>query len=230
MKITWLGHSGFRIEIADQVLLVDPWFSGNPVFDAANRDEAIKGVTACLVSHGHFDHASDAFAIGVETGCKVLGIFDLVSYMAEQQAFDGVGFNKGGTVTLGDVKVTMVSATHSSSMMVDGKPLYAGSESGFVIAGEGQVIYFAGDTDVHADMGLIAEMHRPTVGILPIGGHFTMDAERAAFACRKFFDFEAIIPCHYKTFPLLAQSADALTEAVAPTPVHALDVMGSVEI
>ena len=30
MKITWLGHSGFRIEIGDQVLLVDPWLTGNP--------------------------------------------------------------------------------------------------------------------------------------------------------------------------------------------------------
>ena len=60
MKITWLGHSGFRIEIADQVLLVDPWFTGNPVFDAANRDAAIAGTTAILVSHGHGDHATDA--------------------------------------------------------------------------------------------------------------------------------------------------------------------------
>jgi L-ascorbate metabolism protein UlaG (beta-lactamase superfamily) len=98
-----------------------------------------------------------------------------------------------------------------------------------MIAGEGETIYFSGDTDVMADMALFQELHRPTIGILPIGGHFTMDAERAAFACRKFFTFKSVIPCHYKTFPLLAQSADAFAAAAAPTPVRALDVMESAE-
>ena len=32
MKITRLGHQSFRIEIEDQVLLIDPWLSGNPLF------------------------------------------------------------------------------------------------------------------------------------------------------------------------------------------------------
>ena len=209
MKITWLGHSGFRIEIADQVLLVDPWFTGNPVFDAADRDAAIAGTTAILVSHGHGDHATDAPQIAKDTGAKIYGIYDFMQWMGPRDGVECVGFNKGGTVAIGDVKVTMVNATHSSSAMVDGKPVYTGAEAGFMIAGEGETIYFAGDTDVMADMALFAEMHKPTIGILPIGGHFTMDPERAAFAARKFFDFKALIPCHYKTLPLLAQDAEA---------------------
>ncbi|MCY4168732.1 MAG: hypothetical protein OXD36_00610 [Rhodobacter sp.] len=32
MKLTWLGHGGFRIEIEDRTPLLDPWLSGNPVF------------------------------------------------------------------------------------------------------------------------------------------------------------------------------------------------------
>lgn len=32
MKIIWLGHSGFRIEIEQAVLLIDPWLTGNPMF------------------------------------------------------------------------------------------------------------------------------------------------------------------------------------------------------
>ena len=69
MKITWLGHSAFRIEIEDQVLLIDPWLKGNPVFDEANLDAAIAGTTAVLLSHGHFDHASaivDETAVTIE--------------------------------------------------------------------------------------------------------------------------------------------------------------------
>jgi L-ascorbate metabolism protein UlaG (beta-lactamase superfamily) len=59
MKITWLGHAGFRIEIGDQVLLVDPWVTGNPVFPEERRGEAIAGATHILLSHGHFDHVND---------------------------------------------------------------------------------------------------------------------------------------------------------------------------
>ena len=33
MQITWFGHSSFRVEIGDQILLVDPWLTGNPMFD-----------------------------------------------------------------------------------------------------------------------------------------------------------------------------------------------------
>jgi len=126
--------------------------------------------------------------------------------------------------------VTLVGALHSSSATVDGAPVYMGTEGGFVIAGEGRTIYFTGDTDVMADMGLIADLHAPDIGILCMGGHFTMDQKRAAYACNKFFQFRDVIPCHYKTFPLLAQNADELAAAIAPVPVHQMPVMGSVTL
>ena len=136
---------------------------------------------------------------------------------------------KGGTVALGDVSVTMVNAVHSSSLGSDAGPVYAGAEAGFMIAGEGHVIYFSGDTDVTADMGVWAELHAPDIGILCAGGHFTMDMKRAAFAARKFFDFRTVIPCHYKTFPLLEQSADALVQGLPGVDVRVPEVMESVE-
>ena len=33
-------------------------------------------------------------------------------------------------------------------------------------------------------------------------------ASIAALACRRFFQFETIFPCHYKTFPVLVQSPE----------------------
>ena len=50
MQIIWLGHAGFRIEIEDQVLLVDPWVTGNPMFPEESRAHAIAGATP------HSDH------------------------------------------------------------------------------------------------------------------------------------------------------------------------------
>ncbi len=234
MKITWLGHSGFRIEIAGEVLLVDPWLTGNPMFDESRRGEAIAGATHVLVSHGHADHSGDAVAIAAELGIPVVGIYDLMSWWQERHGVDVVGFNKGGTVHLGAVAVTLVNACHSSSVTgpepgPDG-PVYTGAEAGFMIAGEGRVIYFTGDTDIMADMEWMGELHAPDIGILCAGGYFTMDMGRAAFAAKKYFDFKTVIPCHYRTFPILEQSAEALKAGLPGVDVIEPEVLEAIEI
>ena len=145
MKITWLGHAGFRIEIGDQILLVDPWLTGNPMFEGQDRAAAIAGATHLLVSHGHGDHSGDALGIAKETGIPAVGIYDLMSHWEATEGISTIGFNKGGTVALGDVRVTMVNAVHSSSLAGADGPVYAGAEAGFMIAGEGRTINFTGD-------------------------------------------------------------------------------------
>ncbi|MAQ84271.1 metal-dependent hydrolase [Psychromarinibacter halotolerans] len=230
MKITWLGHSGFRIEIGRQILLIDPWFDGNPAFPEDKREEAVVGATHILLSHGHGDHSANAVGLASDMGIPVVGMFDLMSFWEARHGIQTIGFNKGGTVDLGDVKVTMVNAVHSSSIASDNGPIYTGSEAGFMIEGEGRVIYFSGDTDVMADMKVFHDLHKPDIGILSCGGHFTMDMRRAAYAAREFFDFKVVIPCHYKTFPLLAQSADPLVEALPDVDVKVPEVMESITL
>lgn len=230
MKIIWLGHAGFRIEIGDQILLVDPWLTGNPMFPEERRAEAIAGATAILVSHGHGDHSADALTISKELSIPVAGIYDLMSWWESKHGTGVIGFNKGGTIALGDVSVTMVNAAHSSSVAGDDGPVYAGHESGFMIAGEGRTIYFSGDTDVMADMAVFQDLHTPDIGILSAGGHFTMDMKRAAYAAHKFFDFKTLIPCHYRTFPLLEQSAEALVAALPEVEVIEPEVLEAISL
>ena len=230
MRYTWLGHASIRLEIGGQVLLIDPWLAGNPSFPEGARDTALSGATAILLTHGHGDHASEVVETAKERGLTVYGIYDLMSHWAEAHGIDVVGFNKGGTVHIGDVAVTMVNATHSSSIATDHGPMYAGAEAGFMIAGEGRTVYVSGDTDVMADMGVLQALHAPEIGILAAGGHFTMDMRRAAYAASELFRFSTVIPVHYKTFPLLEQSADALVAALPGVDVRAPDVMETIEI
>ena len=231
MKIIWLGHSGFRIEIDGAVLLVDPWLEGNPMFDADRRGEAIAGATHILVSHGHGDHAGNALGIARELGIPILCIHELSDWWSGSEGVETIGFSKGGTVALGAVRVTMVHAVHSSSVdFRGGRPEYAGGEAGYMIAGEGRTIYFSGDTDVMADMGVFEDLHHPEIGILCAGGHYTMDMARAAYAARKFFNFRTVIPCHYRTFPILAQSAEVLKDGLPGVAVIEPEVLVPIEI
>ena len=230
MKIIWLGHSSFRIEIGNQVLLVDPWLTGNPMLPELLHDKAVNGATHILVSHGHGDHAGDAVALSKRLSIPVVGIYDLMSWWEGAHEISTVGFNKGGTVQLGDVAVTMVNAVHSSSIATDNGPVYAGHEAGFMISGEGKTIYFSGDTDICVDMQLMQELHTPEIGILCAGGHFTMDMKRASYAAKKFFEFETVIPCHYRTFPLLEQNADLMKAELDGVNVIEPEVMVAITL
>ena len=234
MKIIWLGHAGFRLEIGGQVLLVDPWFTGNPMFPDNRKEEAIAGATHVVLTHGHFDHAPDAVDICTQMGIPCVGIYDLMSWWEQKYEISTIGFNKGGTVQLGaaagDLAVTMVNAAHSSSLAGANGPIYAGAEAGYMIAAEGHVIYLSGDTDIMADMEWMADIHQPDIGILCAGGHFTMDMARASYAAKRYFDFKTVIPYHYRTFALLEQSAAVMRETLVGVDVIEPEVLQAIEV
>ena len=119
-----------------------------------------------------------------------------------------IGCGKGGTLDLGWAKISMVSADHSSScgFSDDGIAMYAGAAIGWVLRlKNGVSVYHAGDTGVFTDMKIINDLYRPTHMCLPIGGHFTMGPEEAAYAVKNFLTgAHTIIPMHYMTFPRLA--------------------------
>lgn len=225
MQILWLGHGSFRIEIGGQVLLIDPWLNGNPSLPEDQHEAAVKGATHILLTHAHFDHINDVLPLARKLGIPVAGQYDLMGYWEEHEKIQTIGFNKGGTIDLNGVKVTMVNAIHSTSIGTANGPNVVGTECGFIISGEGHTIYHSGDTDVMSDMQIFNDLHKPDIGILSAGGHFTMDMARAAYAAKTFFDFKTVIPGHYKTFPLLEQSAQVLKDALPGVDVIEADVM-----
>mgnify|MGYP001087478226 CR=1 FL=1 len=232
MDIIWLGHGSFRIEIEDQVILVDPWLTGNPMLADDQHAAAIQGATHVLVTHAHFDHIADVVQISKDTGAPVSGMYELAGHLHAQGAVEGNAFNIGGTIPLGDaVTASMVPASHSSAAEVDGYRMYMGTESGFVIRGEERCIYVSGDTGLMADMAWIGDYYKPDIGILSAGGHFTMDMDMAAYAARTYFNFKTVIPCHYRTMPILEQSAEALINGVMPgTSVIEPEVMKPIKL
>jgi L-ascorbate metabolism protein UlaG (beta-lactamase superfamily) len=211
MKITWFGHSCFRIDTGSSSILIDPFLSFNPTFTNSGLSlaQAIQGVSHVALTHGHEDHSGDAVAVCKDTGAPLLAVHELASYFAGQGVEKVDPGNTGGTLYHKDFDLTFVPAWHSASHMIDGRPLYLGACCGLVIATkEGGTVYHMGDTTIFSDMALIGEIYAPKIGFVPIGDRYTMGAKTAALACKRFFKFETIVPCHYGTFPVLDQTAD----------------------
>ncbi|MCB1493221.1 MAG: metal-dependent hydrolase [Rhodobiaceae bacterium] len=214
MKITWFGHSAFRVEIPGAVILIDPFLSGNPVFDGDVMDAAA-GCTHVALTHGHDDHVGDTLAICKATGAQLISNFEVCMWLSGQGLENINPGNSGGTVNCGAFKLTFTVANHSSGTSQDGKSIYLGNPNGMVFEADGQpTLYHMGDTNMFSDMALIHEFHAPDIGIVPIGDRFTMGARQAAIACTRYFDFKTIIPCHFATFPIIDQTADAFVAAL----------------
>lgn len=199
MQILWYGHSCFRIETRASVILVDPFLKGNPTFQKSGIafEAATKGVTHVAITHGHDDHIGDAGEICKATGAPLFATYELALHVKDKGAGNIQPMNTGGTVATADFELSLVDALHSSSS----GGVYLGNPNGIIVKTmEGPVVYHMGDTDMFSGMALIQEFHKPDVGIVPIGDRFTMGARAAAFACKKFFSFKAILPCHYGTF------------------------------
>jgi len=225
MKITWYGHSAFRIESGEATILIDPFLSGTP-WRQGGWEGPAEGVTHVLVTHGHNDHVGDAVAILKKTGAMLVANFEICMHLVGQGVSDkqiNPG-NTGGTVDCGGFTTTFVRADHSSSFGGEGgKNTYLGNPLGLVLHfPDDKSLYHMGDTDIFSDMALINELHAPQVGLVPIGDRFTMGGAVAALACRRYFNFETVLPCHFGSFPIIDRTAEKFVEGMEGSGVKLL--------
>ena len=204
MKLTWYGHSAFRLDYAGAVILLDP-FIANPTFKGDVK-AAYKGATHVILTHGHSDHTGLAVDICKETGALLVANPEVCGYLGKQGATNASPINHGGELHFDDFSIGYVPAWHSSAAD-DGT--YLGNPGGVVFfSPKEKTVLAMGDTGIFDGMKLIGEIYQPKIGLVPIGDRFTMGARLAALACKRFFDFETVVPCHYGTFGLLDANAD----------------------
>jgi len=223
LSITWLGHATFLLRSpGGKRILFDPWVTGNPSSpDSAKR---LGALDLMLITHGHGDHTGDAVAIGRSSGAQIVAPYELSVWLQQKGLKQVTGMNPGGTLKALGLSITMVPAVHSSSVEEDGRIVYLGVATGYVVTFEdGLTIYFAGDTSIFGDMRLIGEMYRPSIAFLPIGDLYTMGPEQAAKAC-ELLGVKQVVPMHYGTFPALTGTPERLRELVTPRGVQVLEL------
>ena len=85
MKLTWFGHAAVRAENGSHVILIDPFLSGNPKFNGS-VEEATRGATHVVLTHGHDDHVGDAASICKNTGATLVAVYELAMYRRRAKA------------------------------------------------------------------------------------------------------------------------------------------------
>jgi L-ascorbate metabolism protein UlaG (beta-lactamase superfamily) len=231
VQVQWLGQAAFKItSTLGKVIVIDPWLISNPKTPEAFRKlDALGKVDLVLVTHGHFDHVADAPALAKLNNAPLwapAGLAQSMQLLGILPAAQANRMNKGGSIQpIGPgIKITMTRAEHSSELVwhnpsSDKDELHVGGEpAGFLIELEnGFKIWHMGDTGVFGDMRLVAEMYRPDLVLMPIGGgQYVMNPTDAAFAARELIKAKAVIPMHYGTNP-----------ALPGTPAEFIQALGS---
>ena len=198
MKLIWHGHSFIEIQTAGKQILIDPFIDGNPFTKFKAADYSPDYI---LLTHAHGDHVGSTEEIAKRSGASIVAMTDLAGYF-EEKGFHTYGPNIGGTEKLdfGEVKIT--PAWHTTATEVNGVNLPLGVAIGLALKIEGKLVYVAGDTGLFSDMQLVGRKQPVDLAFLPIGDHFTMGSDDAAYAA-KLLHAKTVVPVHYNTFPAI---------------------------
>jgi len=201
IKITWLGHDGFRIQDG-QTIYIDPFqIGGNPP-----RADVV------LISHEHFDHLSpDDLKKIVGPNTVIISHKQSHGELSKLKAKEVKLMKPGDAVKVGKLEVEAVPAYNVNKFREPGKVFHPKEDGklGFVLTVNGVRIYHAGDTDHIPEM----KSTRPEVALLPVSGTYVMTAQEAAEAVATI-NPKVVIPMHFGAIVGGRNDADAFKKLV----------------
>ena len=210
VKITWLGHDGFKIEDGGKTLVIDP-------FQLKHNVPA----DYVLISHEHPDHANaeDLKKVVNPHETIVVTIQAAKGEVAKASPKEIKIVKPGDQVKLGNFEVRAVPAYNTNKFREPGKPFHPKEDGkvGYVVkTSNGVTIYHTGDSDLIPEM----ENLMPDIALLPVSGTYVMTADEAIQAVQKIKP-KIAIPMHYGT--IVGSEQDALRfKGAAKTEVHIL--------
>jgi L-ascorbate metabolism protein UlaG (beta-lactamase superfamily) len=203
-RVTWLGHSTALIELGGTRLLTDPVLRGrlaHLVRVAPPVDPPLfADLDAVLISHLHHDHFDEPSLRKLDRATRLIvpaGAEARVRRLGFEQVTE---VEAGAAVEVSSVSVQAVPAIHDLGR---GPRSGEAGAIGFIAAGDGARVYFAGDTDIFDAMAELADPPLD-VALIPVWGwgptlgkgHLDPDEAAAALAllCPR-----VAVPIHWGT-------------------------------
>jgi L-ascorbate metabolism protein UlaG (beta-lactamase superfamily) len=215
IKLTWYGHSAFRLDVGGHRILIDPFLTGSALAPISADDVDADYI---LITHGHGDHTGDAINIAQRTDALVISNFEICNWLQAQgvERIHPQHIGGGYPHPFGYLKLTIA---HHGSSLPDGS--YGGNPAGLLLTAEEKKLYFAGDTGLFYSMRLIGD-EGIDLAVLPIGDNFTMGPDDALRAVQLIAP-KVVMPIHYNTFEVIQQDPHAWAERVSnETPSQAI--------
>jgi L-ascorbate metabolism protein UlaG (beta-lactamase superfamily) len=201
VKLTWLGHDGFRIEDG-KVVYMDPFKigSGGPKADIV------------LVSHEHSDHCSVEDLRKIVTPATVI-----VAHSQSKSELSRLNVKEikivkpGDRISIGDVAIEAVPAYNINKFREPGRVFHPKEDGkvGYIVTMNGVRIYHAGDTDHIPEMKSV----QTDIALLPVSGTYVMTAQEAAEAAG-VINPKIAIPMHYAAIVGSAKDAETFQKLV----------------
>ncbi|MBN2007681.1 MAG: MBL fold metallo-hydrolase [Anaerolineae bacterium] len=192
MRITLIGHSTFLIEVTGKKIITDPYFGtwGNPAYarvaPPAQPREGLQNVDIVLISHNHWDHTDGKFLRALPANVPVLTPKKVAWLTAVIGAQNPIGVEPWETRQFGEASIAVVPAVHGAIT------------HGYVIAGEGKQVYFAGDTFFAPFMVEVGKRFKLDVALMPVTTYripMTMNETQAVRAVKDLQPAH-VVPIH----------------------------------
>lgn len=173
MKLTYFGHAMFLLEGDGTSVLIDPYDEQCGYTPPRLRPDFV------VVSHEHFDHNHVQLAEGSPTVVRAL--------RDEGKAWADVHER------LGPFALSTVPTFHDEA-----RGSKRGKNAMLVFEGEGLRLVHAGDLGHVLTAEQVKSAGRVDVLLVPVGGHYTIDARQAEEVVGQLRP-RVVIPMHYKT-------------------------------
>jgi L-ascorbate metabolism protein UlaG (beta-lactamase superfamily) len=203
-RITWFRQSALRWTDGERTIYIDPWGTG--------EDEPPADLI--LITHAHKDHFQPREIDRLRRdSTQIVAPPDV----AAELSGDVTPVAPGESHEIGGVRFNTVPAYNTREEALDFHPK-ANRWVGYVLGLGGTTYYHAGDTDHAPELDDVGT----DVAFLPVGGHFTMDADQAA-GLAKAIGPQLAVPIHYGFVVGSPSNGERFKQAADPVAVELME-------